>query len=307
MEEDDFFCNCKTEARSASIGAAGFVHSVKFFKNSVQLFSRNGFSPVFSNLCIDDILSFSINKSPDFTTDGVMEKFWYLSAGTPYLAKLDHLQENALVANEIVYHKIATVLGLQTTPYFAGTAGDKKYCTCPCFVKDDKTDYISALQIRHMNFSRRGEGLILYFMKDLDMKQQVREMITLDCLLHNTDRHEKNFGFLISEEGTHTFVPLFDNGFCLGANRNEGSIQNYDMRLFPSARECILQNFGISELDIDEKYFLRILEETYSDFSVPERRYEKAKDELQYGINLYKKVYKKELVQLADNIGEKEL
>lgn len=44
-------------------------------------------------------------------------------------------------------------------------------------------------------------------------------MITLDCILHNTDRHEKNFGYLIDSNKNCSFVPLFDNGFCLGTNR----------------------------------------------------------------------------------------
>ena len=59
-----------------------------------------------------------LSPSPDYTTDGIMEKFWYSIEHTPYLAKMDSLQDNALLANEILYYKIASALGIKTTPYF---------------------------------------------------------------------------------------------------------------------------------------------------------------------------------------------
>ena len=44
-------------------------------------------------------------------------------------------------------------------------------------------------------------------------------MIVFDHLLHNTDRHEKNFGILMDlDTGKESFAPLFDSGSCLGWN-----------------------------------------------------------------------------------------
>lgn len=254
-------------------------------------FHDNSFVPVFGLLL--EGKGTSIHTSPDFTTDGIMEKFWYSIEKTPYLAKMDSLQENALLANEIVYYKIASALGIKTTPYFQGKMGKSYICSCPCFVKNAKDDFITAMQIKHDDFSRTGENLIHYFTDTLGFDKEMREMITLDCLFHNSDRHEKNFGVIKHPDGTYDFVPPFDNGYCLGANRTpENPIIKYDMKLFSSSREEILEQYGIP-INLNSSFFLKELENAYSFYQVPETYYEKAKEELLDGIEILQQINSK--------------
>lgn len=179
----------------------------------------NGFEPIFATYYLDGKIK-KTNKiiSPDFTTDGIMEKFWFMSGDKPFLAKMDNKYDNTLSANEIIYFKTAAIAGIDTTPYLLGETKNNKYCACPCFINNADEDYISAMQIRHTNFSLSGEMLIRFFIEKLGYEEEMKQMITLDCLFHNKDRHEKNFGIKKTKNG-FKFIAPFDNGFCLGADR----------------------------------------------------------------------------------------
>lgn len=255
----------------------------------------NGFSPIFADYYANNKLNFA--PSPDFTTDGIMEKFWLPVAGQPHLFKFDTQYNNILCANEIVYFKIADALGIKTTPYFSGKSEIGNYCFCPCFLNKSDCDFINAMQIKHspdktnigtLYFTKTGEKLIRYFMNELGFERQIKEMITLDCLFHNTDRHERNFGYILFEDGTKEFVPLFDNSYCLGVNRDEYHLMtDGDMKLFSQQRNKILEEYGIT-ISLDENFCFNILESAYQEFDIPEKRYEIAKEELEFGISLMK-------------------
>lgn len=245
----------------------------------------NGFDPVFASY----YFNFDTNGkiSPDYTTDGIMEKFWFMSGDKPYLAKIDTKNENTLSANEIVYFKAAAMAGITTTPYLYGTTKTKKFCICPCFINNSEEDYISAMQIKHNDFSLFGEMLIRFFIEKLNYEKEMKQMITLDCLFHNKDRHEKNFGIKRTKNGFE-FIAPFDNGYCLGADKQIGAkITDSDMKIFNYSRHEILNRYGI-ELQIDRTAILNVLQDTYELFNISEQRYEIAKEELEYGFNLIK-------------------
>lgn len=256
-------------------------------------YHNNGFLPVIASYYANNKLFFA--PSPDFTTDGIMEKFWIPIEKQPHLFKFDKKYNNLLCANEIVFYKIADSLGIKTTPYLSGKSEIGKYCFCPCFVKIDNCDYINAMQIKHspektssgvLYFPYSSEKLVQYFMSNLGFEKEIREMVTLDCLLHNTDRHEKNFGYLKYDNNTDLFAPLFDNGFCLGVNKGLSHIiTDGDMKLFSSKREQILQNYGMY-LDVDLQFCLNMLESVYKEFDIPEEQLQIAKEELEYGASL---------------------
>lgn len=253
----------------------------------------NGFEPVFANYYANKQIDFS--PSPDYCTDGIMEKFWLPIENQPYLFKIDTQYKNVLSANEVIFYQIASELNIKTTPYFAGKNDYNDYCCCPCFVKHSNCDFVNAMQIKHtpqknqtdcFYFDKVGEKLIRFFSNNLGFTKQIKEMITLDCLFHNIDRHERNFGYLLFDDGSTDFVPLFDNGFCLGVGTNiSNHIVENNMKLFSGQRKDILQEYGLP-IDIDSKFFLRILEEIYQEYSIPETIFHIAKKELEEGIKI---------------------
>ena len=252
----------------------------------------NGFEPIFATYYLDGKIK-KTNKiiSPDFTTEGIMEKFWFMSGDKPFLAKMDNKYNNTLSANEIIYFKTAAIAGIDTTPYLFGETKNNKYCACPCFINNADEYYISAMQIRHTNFSLSGEMLIRFFIEKLGYEEEMRQMITLDCLFNNKDRHEKNFGIKKTKNG-FKFIAPFDNGFCLGADRIlDSKITNNDMKLFNGTRQEILEKYGTS-INIDRASTLDILKSTYEQFNIPEERYDIAKEELEEGLNVIKSANK---------------
>ena len=224
-------------------------------------------------------------KTPDFTTDGVMEKFWCVSQGLPCLIKAD-VKKPVLCANEIVYSKISPAA--LAVEYNGGLLHDKiPYCICPSFVKSPEEDFVTGLQVKHQNMQMRRTDIFRSFV-EMGFKESIQKMITLDCIFHNTDRHENNFGYIRNcKNGEIRMAPFFDNGRCLGSdNSDKNSIRDRDMKLFSGARKEILEQFGC-KIEIDRPYALQMLQETYEDFDISEEIFVQAKNELEYGLRLY--------------------
>lgn len=256
-------------------------------------FHNNGFDETFLQIRLD--LWKKGVKSPDFTTDGMMEKFWTNNNGTPYLIKVDNTRQGLLCANEVFYFHAAQMLKINAAPYFYGEFSEKKdskqmkYCTCPSFVVSPNEDFVNALQVRHAESNlSNGKSLILYFKNELGFDKEIREMLTLDCILHNTDRHEKNFGYIKNLSGEIRMAPLYDNGTCLGANNIcDKSIADKDMKLLRDSRYDILKMFG-TPVFLDERILISDLQETYELFSIEEKFFQKAVLELKKGIEIYR-------------------
>ncbi len=132
----------------------------------------NGFIPLCNNILLNTKIS-DFN-TPDLTTDGVMTKYWIPSGDKPYLIKIDDKYQNLLTANEVVYYNVAKHY-IETVRYCKGKTDNIYYCNCPCFIDNNSEDFISAMQIKHSDFSLTGELLYEWF-KDYPIKT----MVTLD-------------------------------------------------------------------------------------------------------------------------------
>lgn len=248
----------------------------------------NGFESVLGKYILYHNIDFQ--KSPDFTTDGIMEKFWYSVNGVPYLAKFDNQYQKLLVANEIIYSKICDLYNINHVSYIDGKCSYGQYCSCPCFIENSNSDFITALQIKHQNFQYSGINLLYHLNKDLGFTKELRTMISLDCLLHNTDRHEKNFGIIKNLMTNQlTFAPLYDNGFCLGADKKDDIkiITDSDMKIYNGKRRDFINIFGPINLDFQSDFIKEIIKEEYEKFKIPEIRFQIAISELEYGLNLF--------------------
>ncbi len=57
-----------------------------------------------------------------------------------------------------------------------------------------------------------------------DIQIHIDNMIIFDYIVNNTDRHLKNFGFLINEDKIR-FAPIYDNGLALGSHLDDEEIE----------------------------------------------------------------------------------
>ncbi len=256
-------------------------------------FYQNGFDPVFAYCYADLDLPVQL-KSPDFTTDGMMEKFWTMPEEIPYLVKIDQKTENVLCANEVVFYQIVQTTGVDIVPYDIANIAGIFGCICPDFIKSPTMDTVTALQHR-LEDPRRSSDLLLQYLADqLGYRKQIEEMMTLDCIFHNKDRHEKNFGILYRGGSPQSFIPLFDHGGILGGTSAEYVLKSgelprqtdADLMIVPWGRSQILEQYGC-ELNIDEKRAKIILQSVYERFKVPEILHMLAERELEQGLQIY--------------------
>lgn len=241
-------------------------------------YHQNGFVSVFGKIYSGESV---IEKfpSPDYTTDGMMEKFWISNSGLPYLVKMDNQYHNLQTANEVVASQIGQILfSTEIVPYYLTRIKDKKGCICPCFITDADCDYIPANQLIHQyHFS---EIQMIQYFDSLGLQREIRDMITLDVLLGNTDRHSLNYGLIYSEDGIK-MAPIFDSGSCLSLYRTTAK----EIKFPNTVRNNISEDY-LSKVELEESVLFHLLQSVYEDFDISEECFEKAKEELLTGIQI---------------------
>lgn len=250
-------------------------------------FHDNGFHPMIANLLLG--IDKGFKKSPDFTTDGMLFKFWINQLGKPFLIKFDD-NYNLSVANEVFASKISEVLGINHVTYIYNKFKDLNASACPCFIKNNDEDFISALQLSHEKLGRTGELLYLYIKNTLGFSKEFNDMVFLDCLIENIDRHEKNFGIIKKSNNSMSFAPIFDSGTSLGCNyKSLNDIKEWELKTPKNKRKKEILSSLPSLYEVDFLIFNSILKETYEIFDVPEERYCIAQTVLKNGCELIEK------------------
>lgn len=163
------------------------------------------------------------HRSPDYTTGGVLDKFWFYNNGRSYLAKLGTMpgvqDEPVLAANEVIASKIANRLKIPCVEYTPIYIGDKIGCVSQCFSKQNE-DVVTAQSIAYQMDTYDSSNVMSYI-RDIGFSKDIDNMITLNSLIGNHDAHLSNFALgFDSETREYTrFIPLFDNGSSFGWNR----------------------------------------------------------------------------------------
>ncbi|MEE4565216.1 HipA domain-containing protein [Paenibacillus polymyxa] len=115
-----------------------------------------------------------------------------------------------------------------------------------------------------------------------DIKRQLGQMILFDFIVHNTDRHTRNFGFLKDSSGKIQMAPLFDHGLALLAEFDEDVLREDEMEalghsmgqpfgsLLKSLDYVGLESFKGLKLDTDIDVLKRIID-GYSELLSPIR------------------------------------
>jgi len=245
----------------------------------------------YSNPFESNLFQILDKRSPDFTTDGCLEKYWISNCGIPYLVKFD-TKQGLLAANEVTVTRIASLLGIEVTPYHLLDIKGRFACACPCFFQDDERSFLNFLSIKHdlVNKKRCDKTVQFFIENELGFKKEIEQLKLLDILTFQKDRHERNLGISLKENNyaTAKMIPFFDNGTCLGCNYDSVSFMDYDdLKFFLKTRERLASEIECS-LDVESSNLTDILQETYEEFKISEERYEIAKVVLDSGISLLK-------------------
>ena len=161
--------------------------------------------------------------SPDCTADGYLKKKWKIINGTRCLVKggANFFQEPF---NEVIASIIADTLNIPHVEYKLAFEGKHHapVSICEDFITRD-TELITASSINRVLQYKDSESKYDHFTRCCeylnipDWQKSLDEMLTLDYIIANQDRHMGNFGALRNVDTLEYlgFAPIFDCGTSL--------------------------------------------------------------------------------------------
>ena len=186
------------------------------------------FSNAFSNDIGDILLGEQLKGkpsyySPDSTSIGNLKKRWKIIEGKRYLLKSGTKPYHFEVMNEIIASKIMNVLGIDHVEYELYHEGKNIFCRSLDFISYNE-DFISAYQLKNSKKKRNDISLydhLLSVLEDIKIpnyKTKINQMLFVDYLIGNVDRHLNNFGVIRDAKTLEftRFAPIFDSGSSLG-------------------------------------------------------------------------------------------
>lgn len=246
----------------------------------------------------------AILRSPNNTTDGMLQKGWIIENGKRILVKGTYTSSREEPFNEWLASQISKRLGFYYCNYFVEWTNKTKLISkCENFVSEDE-EIISAYDVfkseKKPNNINDYEFYIQILEKHnvLNARKNVEDMFILDYLMLNTDRHLKNFG-VIRNVNTLEWVrttPIFDTGQSMECDKylDEINFSYGTGKFFTNTNknyEDILKVIGKNIVNIDihkldglcEEYH-SLLEKYKDKFDMSDKRIEKLVSGLQQRI-----------------------
>lgn len=162
-------------------------------------------------------------RSPDNTSDGYLKKRWKIIEGKRCLLKAGSNPFMQQPFNEVAASRVAARLGIPHVPYTLMWDDGVPYSVCEDFITPD-TELVSAWRVMQSMKKDNSDSIYRHYLrccKSLGISgiaHAVDQMIVLDYLIANEDRHQNNFG-LIRRADTLEWqgvAPLFDSGSSFG-------------------------------------------------------------------------------------------
>ncbi len=194
---------------------------INFFEND---FSEDVGKALFGVLDVADISSLSL-LSPDNTSDGWLKKKWIINNGERVLLKGGSGESQQEPFNEVLAAEICKRLGIPHTEYSIICEDEKYYSACKDFITVD-TELVSAWHIKNVLKKENNVSEYNHLLKCCEkvgmrnieeIEKQICQMLTVDCIVANSDRHFNNFGFIRNANTLEWqgLAPVFDTGTSL--------------------------------------------------------------------------------------------
>lgn len=172
----------------------------------------------------------SLASSPEFTTNGMLPKCWRRIKGKIYLYKggtTGASNTGMEPYSEFYAHQVAEAMEIDSVPYNICKWKGELCSYCELFTSKDYS-FVPVGKI----VTTGGMTAVREFYEKLGKKyvKALDDMIVLDALICNTDRHYGNFGFLVNNK-TNKIVapaPLFDHGNSLYNFVGRDDLESYD-------------------------------------------------------------------------------
>lgn len=159
-------------------------------------------------------------SSPEFSTDGILDKMWRRMNGDVLLYKTGTTgTRNAGFEPYAEYYASEIAKRMNLYPYvqYGLQMYHNRLCsTCPIFTSPE-TSYISMARYLCSRGDKSGDSWECTIAA-LGLAEQWKDMVLYDSVICNTDRHLGNFGVVMSTDTGHIerLSVIFDNGQSLG-------------------------------------------------------------------------------------------
>lgn len=170
-------------------------------------------------------------RSPDNTSDGCLKKRWKIIDGRRCLIKAGSNPFMQQPFNEVIASAVAERLNIPHVPYTLVWDEGIPYSVCEDFITPD-TELVSAWRVMQTAKKNNHTSVYRHYLdccQNLGVRGMVHamdQMIVLDYIIANEDRHQNNFG-LMRNANTLEWIgaaPIFDSGSCLGYDKLQGQI-----------------------------------------------------------------------------------
>ena len=200
----------------------------------------NRFSQVLSQIAFTGYGSSPASKfrsSPEFTTNGMLPKAWRRKEGKVLLYK----GGTSGLANtgkepysEFYAAQVAEAMGIPHVTYGLSKWKGQLCSTCELFTSKDISFIPASTLISTSKISR-----IIDWFDDHGWKNDLADMLVLDAIIRNTDRHLGNFGFLVDNHTNQLLrpAPIFDNGlslYCYVMDNDLNNLSEQEKALAPA-------------------------------------------------------------------------
>lgn len=194
----------------------------------VNLFD-NRFSQILSQIAFTGYGSSPLSRfrsSPEFTTNGMLPKAWRRINGEIYLYKggtSGFANTGKEPFSEFYAAQVADAMGIDHIPYGLSKWKGQLCSTCRLFTSKE----ISFVPASTLISDSRITQVIAWY-EAHGWKDSLADMLVLDAVIRNTDRHLGNFGFLVDGRTNELLrpAPIFDNGLSLYCYAMDDELEN---------------------------------------------------------------------------------
>lgn len=197
-------------------------------------FFENDFSEDVGNILLGHMSSAGSLSlmSPDNSSDGWLRKKWSIFREKRVLLKGGSGVYRQEPYNKVIACAIMKRLGISHVSYSLVSQRGGIYCLCPDFVTQDQ-DFITAADLmrgKKQPYHLSAYQFFIRICRELGLESAqlfMDQMLTLDFLVANEDRHTGNFG-VIRDAQTLKYIrmaPVYDSGTSLWFNTQTSRIK----------------------------------------------------------------------------------
>lgn len=245
---------------------------ISFFNHS---FDQDGFGRAMFSLGRADVDD-SVYRTPNNTLAGYQKKAWFHRNGILNIYKGGTFPYQLEPVHEKLASEMARRLGMDAVAYTTSVYENQVVSVCANML-DEEHDLITADEV--LGQTEKQKDKFEYFtylevLKEHDIanaSKALDDMLVLDFLMMNTDRHNQNLGVIINCETMQweKVAPIFDTGTGLACLRSDDEVVNwpeyYNYRLFNSSKipDSVisylisdLSRYDFSVLDSIDQFYL---------------------------------------------------